>query len=87
MPHQTKNRDKGGRSERFIVKCQWPISTNEPNPLILIYNLDKTIYEMSPTTEVWRVRFGGELKVYLWAQIKYPERLLIIGEKAPTQTW
>jgi len=75
--------------DKFIVKVQWPISTNEPIPHVLIYNEDRTIRELRPANEAWRKVMRGELKAYFWAHLQWPSNRLFveITNPAPMQEW
>ena len=54
----------------FIVKLQLPIETNEPTPLALLYNWDRSITSQTPVTDQIRKLVPNGLKAYMYARIQ-----------------
>jgi hypothetical protein len=73
--------------KEFIVKVQWPISTNEPQPLVLVYNRDRSIHQKFPATTELRERMNNRPKVYFWAVVNQLNGKLELGRNAPDQNW
>ena len=58
------------QGELFIVKLQWPISTNMEIPEVLVYNEDESIFQGFPISQELKEMFGNKLKIYRMAQIR-----------------
>jgi hypothetical protein len=73
----------------FIVKVQWPIGSSEPDPPVLIYNEDRSLLKVMPTSEALRKAMNGRPKVYFWATLSEEEcegdHFISFGKQAPDQ--
>lgn len=73
----------------MIVKIQLPISTNDPEPMMLIYNKGRSFQSTTPVTD----RFAKELKefphkgYYMAEEIRGSEPALTIGRRVAEQDW
>ena len=70
---------------KFIVKVQVPLESSEPDPHILIYNEDKSIFETFPMTDEMHEAFT-EPKSFQFARLRKDGMLVLCGE-APWQDW
>lgn len=79
-------------SKEFIVKVQWPITSSEPVPQILIYSEDKTVFRLVPISQELREAMGGrperepELKRFFRATIT-PSGNLLLGNRVADPGW
>ena len=73
-------------SRRFIVKVQLPITITEPILRVLIYNEDKSVFQMFEATDELIERVGPRKKKYMWAHIDEDSKL-VLDEDAPEQDW
>lgn len=71
--------------KKFIVKIQWPQAVFGGEAEVLIYNKDRTVYELTPCTKELRKLTGG-YKVYCNAFID-ENKILQICEKVKWQDW
>lgn len=71
-----------------IFKLQRPIVTNEPQPMALLYNEDKSIYaQIEMTPEIEKLFVDGELKIYFLGTYDSKTRMINIREDAGVQVW
>lgn len=68
----------------MIVKLQWPITTTEDVPQILIYNQDRSFWSTYPAKGYKKI-FKNRLKFYCHAKFKNGE--LILGKEVRNQDW
>jgi hypothetical protein len=67
----------------LIVKIQWPVTTTEKVPQMLIYNKDRSFQTTWPATEEYKQFFKNRLKFYVHAKFKKGELILGKEEKDP----
>ena len=73
----------------MIIKVQIPIMTNEPEPLALAYNQDRSVFVMIPQEDLPPavLQIAGRTgKGYFHAEISDDHKLMI-GKEAPWQEW
>lgn len=63
----------------MIVKIQWPITTTEETPQMLIYNEDRSFQTTWPVTKEYKRFFQNRLKFYVHA--KFEKGKLILGKE------
>ena len=66
----------------MIVKLQWPL-TGEP--LILVYNKNRSFYSMLPVKKSYQKLFKDKLKIYCKAHVRNGS--LIIDKVIKEQNW
>lgn len=69
----------------MIVKIQRPVVTNEPVPLALFYNEDRSLFTQQPFENVEPLFKEGELKIYVEAEVV--GTLLMIDHRVEDQDW
>lgn len=69
----------------MIVKVQLPLYTNEPQPMVLIYNEDRSIEGMVPYDKATKKMLGRKPKQYYYAIVTGENVGLI--KRAPDQDW
>lgn len=69
----------------MIVKVQFPLASNEPQPLALIYNQDRSVCVQIPITDPLRARMGGRKKRFFHAEVS--DFGVEIGDAVPEESW
>jgi hypothetical protein len=80
-PHTSYRRQK---TSEFIVKVQRPLSSNIPNPPMLVYNEERTLMESMNNPDIRRA-MGDEPKQYWWVHLR--GGTLYFLRPAPEQEW
>jgi hypothetical protein len=69
----------------MIIKIQRPLSTNEINPMALLYNKDRSFEHMLPYADLAQYFIDGDLKVYHIATLEGDD--FRIGDRVDDQNW
>lgn len=67
------------------MKVQVPLSTNDPMPMALVYNDDKTVLQHIKIDAALIKRMNGSYKQFFMATGAGAS--LVLGKKAPWQEW
>lgn len=70
---------------KMIYKLQWPITSSDPNPMVLAYTEKRDIELLMPCTPELRELFGDYPKIFRYCILE--NLRLKILEAAPDQDW
>lgn len=70
----------------MLCKVQIPIASNDPTPLALIYNRDRSFMTHVPICDELKKRMRGSLKEFFHAK-KKPDGSVELLERATWQNW
>ena len=74
------------QAKQIICKIQLPIMTNNPTPLALAYNRDRSVFVTFPVTPELEKRFGREMKKFFHYE-QQRDGTLKVNEVATWQSW
>jgi hypothetical protein len=69
-----------------IVKIQWPLAGNAPEPLCLVYDKQRSFSLTVPATQQVRDLMGGKDKCYIQAGLS-PRGKLLLGDVVADEAW
>lgn len=68
-----------------IFKVQLPITSTDPNPSALIYNEDRSFYELPHRSLVEHLFGENEVKIFVYGELI--DNALHLEDRAPYQEW
>lgn len=75
----------GKLSKRQIFKVQLPLVTNEPEPMALVYNRNKSFYTNVPITDDLLLQMQGQFKLFFYGT--HDDTDVNLDAIAPWQEW
>lgn len=70
-----------------VIKVQLPVTTNEKEPLMLVYNKDRSFFRQMPITSEIKEKMGCSYKKYFMARIRAKNGKMKLLKEVRPREW